>query len=148
MDAEAALKASPPTMTINEATELEVEADNLLQRATAALDLSQVPKLLRQDIGLESTLQLKEIFDRKRLPPLDSIPNAQIPLSQTPAPVRWRYPNTEIEIVEIMEGERQGEFLFSARTVKRVSNYYEKVWDLPYRTGAENLDYQSPGKSS
>ena len=147
MDAEAALKASPPTMTINEATELEVEADILLQRATAALDLSQVPKLLRQDVGLEATLQLKEIFDRKRLPPLDSIPNAQIPLSQTPAPVRWRYPNTEIEIVEIMEGERQGEFLFSARTVKRVSNDYEKVWDLPYRTGAENLDYRSPGKS-
>ena len=37
--------------------------------------------------------------------------------AQADGPVRWRYPNTEIEIVEITEGEKQGQFLFSAATV-------------------------------
>jgi MscS family membrane protein len=48
-------------------------------------------------------------------------------------PVRWRYPNSSIEIVEIMEGPQQGSYLFSASTVSRLDEIYEKVRDLPYR---------------
>jgi len=39
-EVETALTASPPTMTIEEARKLEAEAVNLLQRASASLDLS------------------------------------------------------------------------------------------------------------
>ncbi len=159
-EADAALKATPPTMTNAEALEIEITAGNLLRRGTATLDLSQVPKALREDVGVESALQLKEIIDRMLLPPLDSVPNAQMVAAareqqsaspaRTAGPVRWRFPNTEIEIAEVMEGERQGQFLFSAGTVSRIGEFYQRIRDLPYRQhilDGVNHDYLSPGKS-
>ena len=117
MEAENGLKATPPTMTRERAAEIEITASNLLQRAATTLDLSEVPEALREDFGIETVLQLKEILDRMALPPLDSVPNAPMVeaarlrasrLSTGAAgPVRWRYPSTAIEIVEITEGERQ-----------------------------------------
>ncbi len=160
MEAEAALQATPPTMTQKQAQEVEIAASNLLQRAATTLDLSQVPAALREDVGIETVLQLKEIFDRMVLPLLDSVPNRQLVEAErerasrlssgAAGPVRWRYPNTAIEIVEIMEGERQGHFLFSAGSVERISEYYEEVRHLPYRRddyGTLDEQYKSPGKS-
>ena len=160
MQAEAALTATPPTMTKEEAREIERAADDRLKRAIATLDLSQVPEALRKDVGLEAVLQLKEVFDRMPLPPLDSVPNVHFVAaaregaggssSRTAGPFRWRYPNTAIEIVEIMEGERQGQFLFSAGTVNRIGDFYEEIKDLPYRGddyGTRSFQYNSPDKS-
>ena len=156
METDAALRTTPPTMTQEQAIESERTARNLLRRAATAFDLSQTPKVLRKDIGLESVLQLKEIIDRMLLPPVDSIPdiqmveNARIRESQlsspTPGPFRWRYPNTEIEIIEIMEGEQQGQFLFSASSVNRIGDLYERIRDLPYfkRTSSLALQYEWP----
>ena len=63
-ETEAALRATPPTLTKQQAREIEVTAGNLLQRAVRTLDLNEVPVALRDDIGVESVLQLKEILDR------------------------------------------------------------------------------------
>ena len=152
MEADAALKATPPTMTKEEAREVETKAHNFLWRARSTLDLSQVPEALRESFSVEAVLQLKEIFDRMLLPPVDSVPNTQMVEAArdlAAGPVRWRYPNTEIDIVEITEGPRQGQFLFSADSVSRISDFYEKIQDLPYRTVDETVTlYQrSPGKS-
>jgi MscS family membrane protein len=160
METNTALRTRPPTMTINEALEIEKTAANFLRRATGTLDLSQVPKALRQDVSVEIVLQLKEILDRILLPPIDSIPNTQMVetarkearelSSQTVAPFRWRVPNTQIEIVEILEGERHGQFLFSAGTVRRINDVYQKIRDLPYRQaefGGTELEFLSPGLS-
>jgi MscS family membrane protein len=157
METNTALRATPPTMTIDEALEIEKTAAIFLRRATGTLDLSQVPKALRQDVSVETVLQLKEILDRMLLPPIDTIPNARMVAtarkeaselsSQTAAPFRWRIPNTQIEIVEILEGEQQGQFLFSAGTVRRISDVYQRIRDLPYRQaefGGTELEYQSP----
>ncbi len=151
-EAEAALQATPPTMSREEAGEVEITAANLLQRAVATLDLSQVPKALREDLGVETALQLKEILDRMLLPAVDAVPNAGMVAAvreRDAGPVRWRYPNTAIEIVEITEGERRGQFLFSAESVARIPDYYQEVRDLPYRRdyGTVALQYLSPGKS-
>ncbi len=147
MEAEAALKATPPAITQEQAREIEIKAGHLLQRAAATLDLSQVPETLREDVGIETTIQLKEILDRMVLPRLASVPNAHMveaareqasrSSSGAAAPVRWRYPNTAIEIVEIMEGERQGQFLFSAGSVARIADFYHAVRDIPYRRASE-----------
>ena len=155
-----ALKSTPPTVTKDEAREVEILAANLLARAIVTLDLSQVPKALRQDIGVESVLMLKEILDRALLPQMGTIPNAEMVAAarkegsrlflRTGGPLRWRYPNSEIEIVEITEGERQGQFLFSASTVNRLSNFYKEIRDLPYRRtdfGSLVFDYLSPDLS-
>ncbi len=159
MEADAAVKASPPTITNDEAREIEIIAQNLMARAQSTLDLSKVPEAIRHEVGIESALKLKEIFDRMLLPEIESIPDTEMVkaererLSSTASgntmPVRWRYPNTAIEIVEIMEGERQGSFLFSAETVIRLKDFYKEIRDLPYREDYSQLalEYESPGKS-
>ena len=94
------------------------------------------------------------------LPPLDALPTADMveaarretgeSPARTAAPFRWMLPNTQIEIVEILEGERKGQFLFSTSTVKRIGQIYRKVRDLPYRQaqfGGTELEYISPGLS-
>ena len=155
METNAALRAGAPGMTKEEARDIEVRAQNLMIRAQAALDLSNVPEAIRDDVGIESVLQLKEIIDRMTLPSIEAVPDAAMVkterkrLGGTNLPIRWRYPNTTIEIVEIMEGEQQGQFLFSAKSVNRLEAHYEKVRDLPYSrdyTGL-NLEYESPGIS-
>ncbi|MES9930873.1 MAG: mechanosensitive ion channel domain-containing protein [Candidatus Thiodiazotropha sp. 6PDIVS] len=149
-EADAALRTTPPTLTKEEARAIEVTASNLLQRAVRTLDLSEVPEALRDDIGIESILQLKEIFDRIQLPPVDTVPDTAMVAAarqQGNEALRWRYPNTEVEIVEVTEGERQGEFLFSAGTVRRVSDFYQQVESLPYREGLRTAQWVSPDKS-
>jgi MscS family membrane protein len=94
------------------------------------------------------------------LPPIDSIPNATILeatrkeasgiTTQFEGPFRWRSPIAQIEIMEILEGERQGQFLFSSSTIRNVSDIYKKIKDLPYRQaefGGLELEYLSPGLS-
>jgi MscS family membrane protein len=152
-EADQALRATPPAMTDAEALEIEAKADTLLDRAADTLDLSQVPRGLRAYLGVESVLELKEILDRLPLPPLDSVPDAEQVEARrdaNPGAFRWRFPNTEIEIVEIIEGERAGDFLFSAETVGRLRQYYAELRELPYRRddhAALAGQYRSPGRS-
>ena len=156
-EANNALGADSPTMSSEEAQEAERMAAQLLERATVALDLSQVPAELRRDIGEEKAMQLKEVLDRLILPPVDAVPDAQMVAAardgvlgffiQGAAGLRWRLPNTEIEIAEVTEGDRTGQFLFSAATVERISDDFEEVRDLPYRVehlGGTEYDYVSP----
>ena len=160
MQANAALSEKPPTMSKAEAREVEDRAAWQLKRAAAALDLSRVPEALRMEAGEEAALMLKEVLDRLLLPPLDVVPDARMVVAaregspgsfvQATGPLRWRMPNTMIEIVEITEGNRLGEFLFSATTVEDIGKTYEAVRDLPYRKEAfsrTELDYRSPGVS-
>jgi MscS family membrane protein len=159
MEINSALKADPPQITRNEAREAENVARNLMRRAMATLDLSRISPSIRDDFGKESVLQLKEILDRLALPLIDSVPNLAMVRSEKEriskttsgnvGQIRWRYPNTAIEIVEIMDGEQKGHFLFSADTVKRLDQLYRRVRHLPYRRDNSELarEYVSPGKS-
>jgi MscS family membrane protein len=156
MQANRALSARPPRMSRAQAREVEAQATRLLERATGVLDLSRVPEALRVEIGEEAALMLKEVIDRLVLPPLDAVPDeimvaaaregALGPFTQATGALRWRVPSTEIEIVEITEADRQGEFLFSAGTVKTIRDAFAAVRDLPYRKAAfagTELDYPS-----
>jgi MscS family membrane protein len=147
-------------MTKEEAHEAEQRARGLLRRAEATLDLRQVPEALRQETGLEAVLLLKEVLDRMLPPPFDALPNEIMvaaaregvsgPFLPAPGPLRWRLPNTEIEIVEIVDGDQQGQFLFSASSVARLRDSYQRVRDLPYRPaelGVTALEYRSPAIS-
>jgi MscS family membrane protein len=160
MEADAALAASPPTMSKAEARALERKASGLLHRAVDAVDLRRVPAALREEVGEVAALMLKEVLDRMILPPLDAVPNEQAVAAardgvlgsflRSDGPLRWRLPNTEIEIVEINDGDRQGEFLFSAVTMADIHQAYDAVRDLPYRMEAfsgTELDYRSPAVS-
>jgi len=161
MEANRALSARPPRMSRAQAREVEAQATRLLERATGVLDLSRMPEALRLEIGEEAALMLKEVIDRLILPPLDAVPDEIMvaaaregvlgPFTQAAGALRWRLPSTEIEIVEITEGDRQGEFLFSAETVKTIRDAFAAVRDLPYRKAAfagTELDYPSPQASA
>lgn len=159
-EANNALQSTPPTMTREQAREAETAATQLLQRASETLDFSHIPEALRASVTIETTLQLKEIFDRMFLPPLDATPTLQMIEAMrketadrnnaNTQPYRWKVPNTQIEIVEIQEGDRQGQFLFSAGTIRRINDIYKKIHELPYRQvqfGGTEQEYLSPGIS-
>lgn len=135
--------------------EIETNAEMYIHRAQAALDLSAVPLEHRRDVGLETALLLKEVIDRLALPPSPFVPDtfdvAEERALSHAKPLRWQYPDSGIEIAEVLQGEQQGRFLFSPETVRRALEYYEKVMDLPYRpqalTDESRADYISPDVS-
>ena len=56
---------------------------------------------------------------------------------------RWTIPHTEISVVRVAEGPRQGEFLFTPGTVDRLPKFYQRVQHLPYKPGASENIYES-----
>ncbi|WP_175565963.1 mechanosensitive ion channel family protein [Halodesulfovibrio marinisediminis] len=151
---------SHSTMTKAKILEAQQAADDLFERAIDTLDLHDVPVAHREDVGIESVLLLKEIIDRLPLPQIDFVPDAAMVTAQLASQkeihgksyqYHWRFPNTEIEIVEIKEGERQGQFLFSAETVRRLRHFYQQIKDHPYRpdylTAASPEEYIPPEKT-
>ncbi len=97
------------------------------------LDLSEVPPAARLKTGRAAAVALYEILSRIPLPPLDEIPDAgQVKQSAGTGPTRWVIPDTEIALVRAPSGPRSGEFLFSAETVARAGEFYERVRGLPY----------------
>ncbi|MGC9457164.1 MAG: mechanosensitive ion channel family protein [Halothiobacillaceae bacterium] len=105
-----------------------------LRRASRTLDLSEVPRSLMPDAGMEAALLLKEILDRIGLPPLETIPD-EADVDERSL-TQWRVPNTEIVIRQVTSGPRAGEWLFSPMTVEYARDFYEVAEDLPYLPGA------------
>jgi MscS family membrane protein len=77
---------------------------------------------------------LVDILERIELPPASTIPDADTVKKENLS--RWTIPHTEITMVKIEDGQRQGEWLFSADTVQRMHTFYDQVKDLPYRPDA------------
>ena len=111
----------------------QFEALSLAPKAIKVLDMSDVPPVLRETVGPERALQLKEILDRIELPPFDSVPDRE--MMARASSKRWRLPGTEIDIVQSEFGPRSGEWLVSADTVIRLPGFYERVKRLPYKPG-------------
>jgi MscS family membrane protein len=106
------------------------------QRAHEAFDFSHLPGRGRFPKEVETMLFLKEILDRIELPPDNEIPGDEEVVNKEKALTRWTIPNTRITIAKIEEGPRAGEFLFTAETVHRLQEFYERAKDLPYKPGA------------
>ena len=109
--------------------ETEVEA----QRAFRTLDLSGIGAALLEEIGIGDALYLYDTMNRIDLPPLEQIPDAAMAKANNLA--RWTVPGTEITIAKIADGERAGEFLFTADTLARARHFYQLVQDLPPKRG-------------
>lgn len=151
-NAQSALLAAPPEITVAEARDLEDQAWQLIAQAVSAFDLSGVPPARREDLGIERALMLKEILDRVALPPVDDVPG-QIEIIEPgdqDEPYRWRLSGTEIEIERMEEGDRAGEFLFDQVTLEALPGMYAQLADLPYRRVDDRfglLEYRSPDTS-
>ncbi|MBW2408498.1 MAG: hypothetical protein JRF72_01780, partial [Deltaproteobacteria bacterium] len=92
-----------------------------LDRATECLDLSEIAPNVVQDVGVETALLLKEIFDRIELPPFKEIQDKDA--SDFASMRNWRVPHTAITIVKIEEGPRKGEFLFSSGRLRASGSF-------------------------
>lgn len=115
------------------------EYDAAYEVARRCVDASLIaPKGADRAVG-EAALLLKEILDRIELPPNSEIPDAGVVKRE--AMNAWILPHTEIELVRMEEGDHAGEFVFSARTVARLSEFYERVKHLPYRAGRRGASY-------
>ena len=156
METDKALKQKPPVISLEEAKQAEIVANNLLETAMMSLDLTRVPKNIRDDIGIESVLLLKEIIDRITLPPLEMIPDLgdiifqrEHAAGKIQGGIRWNIPDTPIEVIEIVKGVNAGSFNISSDSVEKLPKLYEKIKDLPYRNDYSNIsnEYVSPGLS-
>lgn len=100
----------------------------------SCLDLREVAPSLMESKGREASVCLKEVLDRIELPPETEIPDAAA--VERDGLKRWRLPHTEIALVRMADGPREGEWLFDADTVARADEFFRRVRDLPYRKGA------------
>jgi small-conductance mechanosensitive channel len=131
-------RKAPGLFTSESILKMERQVEILLQRSVYCLNLSGVPDDIKQDVGYEGAIKLKEIFDRIELPPFEKIPDAKaIEVEEEREKVaelnRWRMPNTAIIIAKAEEGLRKDEFLFDVATVARLDEFYGKARQLPYK---------------
>ena len=132
---------APGLLNTKSAEKLTQQAKRLFERGVYCLNLRKIPEALRQDVGYESAIMLKEIFDRIELPPSHLIPDAKAieeeqEQKKFPKLDRWRIPDTDIVIARVEDGPRKGQYLFTPLTVAHLKKFYEKVKDLPYKSDA------------
>ena len=97
------------------------------------LNLTEVAPTARRKAGFSAASALYETLSRIQLPPFDQIPDAaQLKALSGSDAERWVIPNTEIVIERMKSGPHNGEFLFSAGTVYRAEEFYERVHALAY----------------
>jgi MscS family membrane protein len=118
-----------PSPSLANALHLHSLGDNIVQ----GLDLNALPPASRRKGAIAAALALYETMSRIQLPSFDSIPDAD-PLNSLAGSnsTRWVIPNTEIALDRVPSGPHSGEFLFSAETVAKAGDFYERVRGLPY----------------
>jgi MscS family membrane protein len=108
--------------------------DSELHRASRHLNLGEIPPTLLGETRTQAVLLLKEVVDRIEIPPLESVPDAD--MMEAEGQTRWRIPHTDLVISRVSEGPQDGEYLFTTTTVDRLEEFYETVGHLPYKPGS------------
>jgi MscS family membrane protein len=119
-----------------------------IARVASCLDLSQVAPSLVDSKRRQAVVNLKEVLDRIELPSTEEMPDADVVAAAKLT--RWRVPGTEITLVRIPDGERAGEWVFSADTVERAEEFYRLAERTPYRPdagspGLHDMYVEAPG---
>lgn len=102
--------------------------------AERALDLSELPPATVEESSRRLMIQLKEVLDRIDLPPIESIPDAQM-MAKSEFKY-WVIPNTEIRLQRIEKGTRAGEYLFTSDTLRRLPEFYAQTKSFPHKPNA------------
>ncbi len=97
------------------------------------IDLSQVPASARGEVGIETMAYILDILGRIGLPELDQVPDYAALGSEGPATYRIR--GTPLKLVRIEAGPREGEYLFSGRSVRTAPEFYRGIRALPLESG-------------
>jgi len=115
------------------------ETQDALQKITIKakqlFDLREVSQNNRVKVAEQNFYLLWEVLFRMQAPDMALIPVSSTQQDGEDARItkKWRYPDTDITIVLIEEGEQAGNYLFDARTVRNLEHYYKTVAELPYQ---------------
>src|SRR6266536_4652715 len=99
-------------------------------------DLSDTAPSVRNNVGRETAVFMKEVLDRIELPPWEEIPDEAMIASKPGGLNRWTIPHTEITLVRLKEGLHEGNWVFNSETDERAPEFYEQVKKMPYKPGA------------
>jgi MscS family membrane protein len=104
----------------------------LSDQMNGLLDLEAEAASSRREIGIRTMTYLMDIFGR--IPVIDpsGIPDSD--QMEADGQTALRIPGTPVYIMQITEGERQGEYLFAASTVDVAPRFFRAVQALPLRT--------------
>ena len=114
--------------------ETRAENGHLIAQTLTCLDLPEFAPSLATSKGREAATCLKEVFDRIPIPADSAIPDAAA--VKTDSITRWRIPGTEIMLVRIETGPRQGDFIFAPEAVTRAESFFARVRSRPYKHDA------------
>jgi len=110
------------------------QAETLFALAVGALDASQFPGSVRQDMADEAALQLKQILDyifNSSSTPInipDSAQLRQLTSGRSKAGNSWRLPGTAISLSSDRQDDPDNtDFFFSANTVQRIEQMYANI---------------------
>lgn len=118
-----------------------IELRTRVLSSTRALDLSEIAPSAREKASLDAVTELYEVLSKIELPPEEDIPDFSEQADGASLVDHWTIPHTAITIARIEDGPRAGEYLFTAATVARVGEYFEKTKDLPYYREVPFEDY-------
>jgi MscS family membrane protein len=105
-------------------------------------DLSDIAPSVRNNVGRETAVFMKEVLDRIELPPWEEIPDEATIDAKPGGLNRWTIPHTEITLVRLKEGIHEGNWVFNSETDERAPEFYEQVKQMPYKPGASEGLYQ------
>jgi len=98
----------------------------------ALIDLSQVPSASRRETGAQTAVYLLDILGRVTAIDAAALPGPDDLDDQST--IGFRLPGTPLRIVEITEGDRAGEYLFSADTIRSAPRFFAGLRSLPLRS--------------
>ncbi|WP_223428873.1 mechanosensitive ion channel family protein [Tateyamaria pelophila] len=104
----------------------------VIDQIRALIDLSQVPLVTRREIGTETAFSLLDILGRVKAIDAAALPGPD-DLDDQPTN-GFRLPGTPLRLVEITEGDRAGEYLFSSETVSSAARFSAGLRTLPLRS--------------
>lgn len=109
--------------------------EEISTKAKQLFDLREVSQNNREKVAEQDFYLLWEVLFRMPAPDITKIPLSSTQQDGDNAVIikKWRYPETDIAIVLIEEGDQVGSYLFDARTVRNLESYYNTVSELPYQ---------------
>lgn len=115
----------------------------LTEQMTALIDLSEVTRAARREVGTRTVHYLMDIFGRIPPPDLAALPNTEA--ADTANDRSFRIPGTPLRILEMVSGPRRGEFLFGPSTVQAAPRFYAAIADRPLDSRLDIASYTEFG---
>lgn len=107
----------------------------LLEELAALIDLSGLPRATVRENSIDTVGYLLDIFGRVQLPAMQDIALSEG--DDGDEVLIYRIPGTPLTIQLVQDGDRAGEYLFSARTVRAAPRFFTAIQGRQLKTGLE-----------